>query len=91
MTQLSLLGLHRTVSHAWIEPFAGSLAVMLELFGLAALCGYAGNKRYPARRIIGRFWPHDGLPDRLVVADVGPWRTVWQAFQSGRGGGWASC
>lgn len=74
-----------TSAHTWIEPFAGSLAVALHLLGTVPPIGYAGNKRYPASRIAGMLWPYVGLPDKVVVADVGPWRTVWEEFASGHG------
>lgn len=86
MSQLNLMSLRRSVPHAWIEPFAGSLAVALHILGGEAPIGYAGNKRYPAPRIMNFLWPYNGSPDRIVVADVGPWRTVWEVFAA-RGGG----
>ena len=39
-------------------------------------------------------WPYAGMPEQIVLAEVGPWRTVWEVFSSRSGGGgsfWTSC
>ena len=87
MAQLSFASIRRAVPHSWIEGFAGSASVALYLMGGEAPSGYAGNKRFPAPRIAGMLWPYAGMPEQIVLAEVGPWRTVWEVFSSRSGGG----
>lgn len=81
MTQLSLF--RKAGAGAWCEPFAGSAAVALYLFGVMAPVGYAGNKRRVAPRLTAHFWPRLDTPSRVSLADIGPWGTVWRACAGG--------
>lgn len=69
----------------YLEPFTGSAAVFLHLFGASPLTGFAGNKRRAAPALCRLLWRYSSPPDRVVLADVGPWRDVWEVYASGRG------
>lgn len=87
MAQLTLASIRRASPHSWIEGFAGSAAVALHLMGGESPTGYAGNKRFPAPRLVSMLWPYSGMPQNVILAEVGPWRTVWEVFSSRSGGG----
>lgn len=73
---------------SYLEPFTGSGAIFLHLLGAPAPyapCGFAGNKRSVAPAFGRLFWPYSSKPDRVVLADVGPWRNVWEVFAAGKG------
>ena len=72
----------------FLEPFTGSAAVALFIMGAPPPfrpSGYAGNKRKVAPLLGPIIWPHAERPQEVLLADVGPWRSVWETFADGRG------
>lgn len=68
----------------YIEPFAGSAAVALQLVGgcrVVPPIGYMGGKRRLADDILGAagLHPGDGA-DLVVLIDAGPWGEAWEVI-----------
>ena len=73
------------MSYTWAEPFAGAAAVALRLVGgrhLTPPVAWMGGKRRYARAIADAMGVPEGRPDRVLLADAGPWGWVWPLLLS---------
>lgn len=64
----------------WAEPFAGAAACALRLVGgrdLAPPVAWMGGKRRLARAILDAMGVPEEPPERVLLADAGPWGWVW--------------
>ena len=68
----------------WIELFAGSASVAMELLGLGPLTTYQGGKRYLAPDLL-KALSASGRPSQVILGDVGPWGEVWRVCSSPAG------
>lgn len=68
----------------YVEPFAGSAAVALQLIGGGRAIppiGYMGGKRRIASEILGTVGLHPGHgADLVALIDAGPWGEAWEVI-----------
>lgn len=63
-----------------VEPCAGSAALTRHLLGAGPLVGYQGGKDGYAERIAA-LMGIAGCPNRVTLADAGPWQHIWRALR----------